>query len=194
MRIEGATVLVAGMAKSGLAAIELLRERGAARVIAVDTKPMELSGVADEFRLQTPEAFQGVDLIVLSPGVPVSVVPPDVTAPVIGDLELAAPFLKGRTIGVTGSNGKTTTTSMIGHILKESGISAQVGGNIGVPPAAMVDTSNDAQWNVLELSSFQLETIHEFRAAIGVCLNITPDHLDRHGTLDAYAGAKAAAL
>ena len=190
MKIQGATVLVAGMAKSGLAAIQLLKKRGAARIIATDTKPFDAETVgADEFRLQSPEAWQGVDLIVLSPGVPLSAVPTTKT-PVIGDLELAGQFLKGRTIGITGSNGKTTTTSMIGHILRESGIACQVGGNIGVPPAAMVETSTDGQWNVLELSSFQLETIHDFRAHIGVCLNITPDHLDRHGTLEAYAASK----
>ena len=191
MRIEGATVLVAGMAKSGLAAIALLKRRGAARIIATDTKPFELQTLGvDEFRLQSPVAFHGVDLIVLSPGVPVQAVPASVTTPVIGDLELTAPFWKGRILAITGSNGKTTTTSMIGHIFKESGIPAQVGGNIGVPPAAMVDDSREDQWNVLELSSFQLETIHDFRAHIGVCLNITPDHLDRHGTLEDYAAAK----
>ena len=191
MKIQGATVLVAGMAKSGLAAIQLLKKHGAARVIATDKKPFDAAAVqVDEFRLQSPQAFEGVDLIVLSPGVPLNAVPATIKTPVIGDLELTAPFLKGRTIGITGSNGKTTTTSMIGHILKESGIACQVGGNIGVPPAAMVETSQDDQWNVLELSSFQLETIQEFRAHIGVCLNITPDHLDRHGTLDAYVAAK----
>ena len=190
MRIQGATVLVAGMARSGLAAIELLKKRGAARIIAVDTKPFEPAALGvDEFRLQAPAAFSGVDLIVLSPGVPLDVVPPEI-APVIGDLELTAPFWKGRTIGITGSNGKTTTTSMIGHILKESGIACQVGGNIGVPPAVLVESSKDGQWNVLELSSFQLETIAGFHADIGVCLNITPDHLDRHGSLEAYAAAK----
>ena len=191
MRIEGATVLVAGMAKSGLAAIALLRKAGAARIIATDTKACDAAVLnVDEFRLQSADAFDGADLIVLSPGVPRAVVPKNITMPVIGDLELAARFMKGRTIGITGSNGKTTTTAMIGHILKASGIPAQVGGNIGVPPAAMVDSSKEGQWNVLELSSFQLETIHDFRADIGVCLNLTPDHLDRHGSLDAYAAAK----
>ena len=191
MRIEGATVLVAGMAKSGVAAIELVKLHGAARIIAVDTKPFDPAALGvQEFRLQSPEAFRGVDLIVLSPGVPAQVVPSEIETPVIGELELAAPFLKGRTIGITGSNGKTTTTSMVGHILKESGIAHQVGGNIGVPPAAMVNTSKDGQWNILELSSFQLETIDTFHADIAVCLNITPDHLDRHGSLEAYAAAK----
>jgi hypothetical protein len=112
-------------------------------------------------------------------------------AKVIGEVELAAPMLKGKTIGVTGSNGKTTTTSLIGHILRDAGVPVQVGGNIGVPVTAMIDSSRDDGWNVLELSSFQLETIRDFRADIGVCLNVTPDHLDRHKTMEAYAGAKA---
>jgi len=195
MQIEGLTVLVAGMAKSGLAAAELLSKKGA-RVIATDIKPLDATAASHirelgaDFRLQSQEVFENADLIVLSPGVPVNIVPTNVKAPVIGELELAAQYLKGRTIGITGSNGKTTTTSMIGHILHESGIASQVGGNIGLPPTAMVDASYDGQWNVLELSSFQLETIHDFRADIGVCLNITPDHLDRHGSLDAYASAK----
>jgi UDP-N-acetylmuramoylalanine--D-glutamate ligase len=104
---------------------------------------------------------------------------------------LASWFLRGETIGITGSNGKTTTTALIGHILKTCGIAAQVGGNIGTPPASMVSSSAVGQWNVLELSSFQLETIETFRAHIGVALNITPDHLDRHYTLEQYAAAKA---
>jgi UDP-N-acetylmuramoylalanine--D-glutamate ligase len=110
---------------------------------------------------------------------------------VIGDLELASWFLKGEIIGITGSNGKTTTTAMTGHILKASGIPAQVGGNIGTPPASMVKSSRSGQWNVLELSSFQLETISSFRAHIGAALNVTPDHLDRHYTFEKYAAAKA---
>jgi UDP-N-acetylmuramoylalanine--D-glutamate ligase len=106
-------------------------------------------------------------------------------------LELASWFLRGEIIGITGSNGKTTTTALTGHILKSSGIAVQVGGNIGTPPATMVGTSNDTQWNVLELSSFQLETTETFRAHIGAALNVTPDHLDRHYTMERYVAAKA---
>jgi UDP-N-acetylmuramoylalanine--D-glutamate ligase len=109
---------------------------------------------------------------------------------VIGEVELAAPFLRGRTIGVTGSNGKTTTTSLTGHILRESGVPVQVGGNIGTPVCGMVETSREDGWNVLELSSFQLETISEFRAHIGLALNVTQNHLDRHHTFERYAAAK----
>ena len=108
----------------------------------------------------------------------------------IGEVELAAPFLKGRTIGITGSNGKTTTTSLIGHILREAGVPVQVGGNIGTPVTAMIETSRADGWNVLELSSFQLETIAEFRAHIALALNVTQNHLDRHHTFENYAAAK----
>ena len=181
------------MARSGVAAVRLLLTKGAI-VRAVDEKPMgEVQGITVE--PQTEAAFRDADLVVLSPGVPVDL---DVLAaartrgiPVIGELELAAPFLKGRTIGVTGTNGKTTTTALTGHILRESGIARQVGGNIGTPPAAMVETSRPDQWNVLELSSFQLETIRTFRAPIAACLNVTQNHLDRHHTFENYKNAKA---
>ena len=109
---------------------------------------------------------------------------------VIGEIELAAPFLRGRTIGITGSNGKTTTTSLVGHILHSAGVPAQVGGNIGTPVIAMTEDSRDDQWNVLELSSFQLETARTFRAHIAVCLNVTQNHLDRHRTMENYIAAE----
>jgi UDP-N-acetylmuramoylalanine--D-glutamate ligase len=109
-------------------------------------------------------------------------------------VELAGMFLRGRIIGITGSNGKTTTTALVGHILLHAGIASQVGGNIGTPPAAMVASSRDDQWNVLELSSFQLETIDRFRTNIGMILNVTPNHLNRHYTFEAYAAAKARLL
>lgn len=190
--LKDRTVLVAGMAKSGLAAVELLRREGA-RVLASDSKPSSELGF--DVLPQTVETFTSADLIVLSPGVPVEIEPVQAAQrkgiPVIGEVELAAYFLRGPVIGITGSNGKTTTTAMTAHILGEAGVPMQVGGNIGTPPCAMVDTSRDDQWNVLELSSFQLETIDEFRTQIGVGLNVTPDHLDRHGTFEKYAAAKA---
>ncbi len=191
---KGKTVIVAGMAKSGFAAVEVLLRHGA-HVRAVDSKPDEtmrarLAEMRVELMEQSPAAFADADLIVLSPGVPVEVVPAG-APPVIGELELASYYLEGPTIGITGSNGKTTTTALAGHILAQGGIACQVGGNIGTPPAAMIGTSRPDQWNVLELSSFQLETIHQFKAAIGVCLNITQNHLDRHGTLQRYTDAKA---
>jgi UDP-N-acetylmuramoylalanine--D-glutamate ligase len=181
------------MARSGVAAIRLLRQNGA-RVRAVDQRPVgDVEGVPVE--PQTETAFRDAELVVISPGVPADL---DVLAavrargvPVIGELELAAPFLQGPVIGITGTNGKTTTTALTGHILKESGIACQVGGNIGTAPAEMVATSRPDQWNVLELSSFQLETIETFHATIAACLNVTQNHLDRHHSFENYTNAKA---
>ena len=196
MRLEDTRAIVVGLGKSGLAAIDLLRGKGAT-VRAVDERAdaaLSLKASGIPFRLQPEETFDDCDLIVLSPGVPADL--PGVVAArargikVIGEVELAWDFMEGKIIGVTGSNGKTTTTSLIGHILRESGISAQVGGNIGTPPTAMVQSSRKDQWNVLELSSYQLETIDAFRAHVGVCMNVTPDHLDRHRTFENYANAK----
>jgi UDP-N-acetylmuramoylalanine--D-glutamate ligase len=111
--------------------------------------------------------------------------------PTIAEVELSSYFLKGPVIGITGSNGKTTTTALTGHILRECGIRCQVGGNIGAAVASLVDASSAGQWNVLEVSSFQLEAIDRFHASIAACLNVTPDHLDRHHTFENYANAKA---
>jgi len=110
--------------------------------------------------------------------------------PVIGELELAARFLKGKILAVTGSNGKTTTTSLLGEILERAGFPTLVGGNIGVPVVALTEESTDSTWSVLEVSSFQLESTEQFHPSIAVILNITPDHLDRHGTFENYALAK----
>ena len=201
MNVQGVRAVVVGMARSGVAAVELLMEKGA-RVTAVDQSVASnprLVELGVSVQPQDSAALEGADLVVLSPGVPADLeVLQAVRAkgiPVVGDLELASWFLKGEIIGITGSNGKTTTTAMTGHILKASGIPVQVGGNIGTPPAPMVRTSRDGQWNVLELSSFQLETLSlsgsSFRAHIGAALNVTPDHLDRHHTFEKYAAAKA---
>jgi UDP-N-acetylmuramoylalanine--D-glutamate ligase len=199
--LAGVQALVVGMKRSGIASAGLLAREGAT-VRATDLKPLEQLPEARElldrlhisFAPQTPEVFEGAELIVLSPDVPADL--PAVEAarrrgvPVVGEIELAAPFLKGRNIGITGTNGKTTTTSLIGHILRESGVPVQVGGNIGTPAAAMIESSRDDGWNVLELSSFQLETISTFRAHIALALNVTQNHLDRHHTFENYAAAK----
>ena len=201
MELRGTNALVVGMKKSGMASAELLARCGA-RVRATDLKPLEeLPGVSEllqrlaiPFEPQTPAVFEGCDLIVLSPDVPADLKPLEEArqrgTAVIGEVELAAPFLRGKIIGITGSNGKTTTTSLIGHILQEAGLPVQVGGNIGTPVAAMLESSRADGWNVLELSSFQLETISEFRADIGLALNVTQNHLDRHHTFERYAAAK----
>lgn len=196
------SALVVGIEKSGLAAVQLLVQHGAS-VRATDIRPLSqlpdaaasLDGLKVPFEQQSDSVFENVDLIVISPGVPADL-PPLAAARqrgvrVIGDLDLAAPYLKGRTIAITGTNGKTTTTALTGHILRESAIPVQVGGNIGTPVAAMLETSRPDQWNVLELSSFQLETIDAFHADIAVALNVTQNHLDRHHTFASYAAAKA---
>jgi UDP-N-acetylmuramoylalanine--D-glutamate ligase len=201
MTLSNKRALVVGLKKSGTAAVKLLVDHGA-QVRATDLKPLEdlpearalLESLRVPFALQTPEVFEGADLIVPSPDVPADLPLLESArargVQVIGEVELAAPFLKGRTIGITGSNGKTTTTSLAGHILRSAGVPVQVGGNIGAAVCGMVETSREDGWNVLELSSFQLETIREFRAHIGVCLNVTQNHLDRHHTFERYAAAK----
>jgi UDP-N-acetylmuramoylalanine--D-glutamate ligase len=192
---------VVGLERSGLASIELLVRRGA-RVTATDVRRLEelpaaaavLERLKVPFQAQSPAVFEDAKAIVISPGVPADIEPLNEArrrdVPVIGDVELASYFLKGKTIGITGSNGKTTTTALAGHILQESGVPVQVGGNIGTAVTAMVESSREDQWNVIELSSFQLETIDHFRADIAVCLNVTPDHLDRHHTFEIYTAAK----
>jgi UDP-N-acetylmuramoylalanine--D-glutamate ligase len=204
MQLNGTKALVVGMKKSGMASAELLARQGAA-VRATDLKSLEeldklgearalLERLAIPFARQTPAVFEACDLIVLSPDVPADLPPLQEArrrgVRVIGEVELAAPFLKGETIGITGSNGKTTTTSLVGHILRAAGVPVQVGGNIGTPVTAMVESSRADGWNVLELSSFQLETIFEFRAHIGLALNVTENHLDRHHRFENYAAAK----
>ncbi len=201
MSLEGAKVVVVGLERSGMAAIELLRARGAV-VTATDARPLDQLPLAAplahwrvRFLPQCEDAFTGQDLAVISPGVPAGL---DLLEnarrrgmPVIGEVELAARYLEGPILGVTGSNGKTTTTALTGHLLRAGGIPVQVGGNIGTPASSLVATSRPGQWNVLELSSFQLETIDRLRARIAVALNVTPDHLDRHSTMEAYTAAKA---
>src|SRR5450432_1347026 len=141
MKLSGRKVLVVGMEKSGQASVAFLRERDAI-VTATDARPHEIPGVP--FVLQESAPFLESDLIVISPGVPMDIEPLNAARargiPVIGEVELAAPFLLGKTVGITGSNGKTTTTAMVGHILEEAKIPVQVGGNIGTPVTAMVAT------------------------------------------------------
>ena len=203
MELKGKKVLVVGLGKSGLAAALFLRRRGAqvtvsdvrsAEALAKDIPALLEAGIMVEAGGHGLLTFRRQDLIVVSPGVPLET--PELAQvksfglPVIGELELAGRFLKGKTVAITGSNGKTTTTTLLGEILKEAGFSTLVGGNIGVPVVSLIDDSTDETWSVLEVSSFQLETTVEFRPNIAVILNITPDHLDRHGTFENYALAK----
>ncbi len=204
MELTNKRVLVVGLGKSGVASALFLKSRGA-RVTVSDSKPAsELRneillllehGITVETGGHGDRTFRGQDLIVLSPGVPVDA-PPLVQArnlgePVIGEVELAARFLAGPIAAITGANGKTTTTSLAGEIIAAGKFSTLVGGNIGTPAISLVDQAGPATWTVLEVSSFQLETIVEFRPRIAVILNITPDHLDRHKTFINYVGAKA---
>lgn len=204
MDLKGKRVLVVGLGKSGVSAALYLRTLGA-RVTVSDTRSSEAlskeipalldAGVMIESGGHGVLTFRRQDLIVLSPGVPLSTAEVQQSmrfgVPVIGEVELAAQALKGAVIAITGSNGKTTTTALVGHILDHAGRSTKVGGNIGLPVVEMVEGSTDDTWNVLEVSSFQLETIDTFRPHIAAVLNITPDHLDRHGTFENYAAAKA---
>jgi UDP-N-acetylmuramoylalanine--D-glutamate ligase len=200
MNFSGKRIVVIGAKRSGLAASALLRKHGA-MVQVIDAQPISQEELARFSALgitvaASPEAEPiDAEVIVLSPGVPYDL-PVLISArqsgvPTIGEVELASYFLKGPTIGITGSNGKTTTTTLTGHVLKEAGLACQVGGNIGTAVTALIDSSAEGQWNVLELSSFQLESICEFRASIAACLNVTPDHLDRHHTFEKYTDAKA---
>jgi UDP-N-acetylmuramoylalanine--D-glutamate ligase len=203
VELKNKRVLVVGLGKSGLAAARFLKERGA-KVTVSDARPAtliaELPTLLDEgFMVEAGShgllTFRRQDLIVVSPGVP-STVPElmQVRAMgmrVIGELELGAEYLQGDVVAITGSNGKTTTTTLVGEILKASGRSTLVGGNIGRPVTEMVAESSAETWSVLEVSSFQLETVESFKPRIAVVLNITPDHLDRHGTFEKYVAAKA---
>jgi UDP-N-acetylmuramoylalanine--D-glutamate ligase len=135
-----------------------------------------------------------IDIVVISPGVPTNTIPARYVdrkdGEVIGEVELAFRFMKGRVVGITGSNGKTTTTTLIGELLKNAGIVTKVGGNIGTPLLSLAEASTDETWTVAELSSFQLETIVDFRPTVAICLNVTPNHLDRYDSFTDYAAAK----
>src|SRR6266404_1766119 len=202
--LRGKRVLVVGLARTGVATALFCAARGA-NVTATDAQaeseigeaiaPLRTAGVSLELGGHRENSFFEQDLIVPSPGVPAD-------APLLqaarakgvtiwSEIELADRFLKGRMIGITGSNGKTTTTSLIAHILRDAGVPTILAGNIGTPLISQVEQTSDKTISVTELSSFQLELIDTFRADISVFLNLTPDHLDRHHTLEAYGAAKA---
>jgi UDP-N-acetylmuramoylalanine--D-glutamate ligase len=196
--------LVVGLGKSGVASALFLKSRGA-RVTVSDSKPeAELRneilllldhGITVETGGHGDRTFRGQDLIVVSPGVPFD--SPQLEQartlgePVIGEVELAAQFLSGPIVAITGANGKTTTTTLAGEIIAAGKFPMLVGGNIGTPAISFADQARPDTWTVLEVSSFQLETIVTFRPRIAAILNITPDHLDRHKTFANYVNAKA---
>ena len=204
MDVKDKRVLVVGLGKSGVASALFLKQRGA-RVTVSDTKspdqlreeiPMLLDhGIAVETGGHGERTFREQDLIVVSPGVPVDAAPllqaRAAGEPVIGEIELAAQNLPGDIVAITGSNGKTTTTTLVGEILAAGGLPVSVGGNIGTPAISLVERATRQTIVVLEVSSFQLETIQTFRPKVAVVLNITPDHLDRHRTFQTYVDAKA---
>ena len=204
MELKDKRALVVGLGKSGVASALFLKKHGA-RVTVSDTKsgdelrneiPVLLdNGITVETGGHGDRTFRGQDLIVVSPGVPVDA-PPLVQArslgeSVIGEIELAAQFLPGPIVAITGSNGKTTTTTLAGEIMTAAGFPALVGGNIGTPAISLAERAKPETVIVLEISSFQLETIQTFRPKVSVVLNVTPDHLDRHRTFEIYTNAKA---
>lgn len=203
MDVAGRRVTIVGMARSGLAAARFLAERGA-RVLVSDSKPaqkltaelemLKSIGVAVETGVNSDEALLTADLIVVSPGVPLET-PPIARAlaagrEVIGEVELASRFMQGTIIGITGSNGKTTTTSLTGLLLQEAGFHTLVGGNIGTPLISLAAQTRPESVVVAELSSFQLEAISRLHLQIASVLNITPNHLDRYARLEDYVEAK----
>jgi UDP-N-acetylmuramoylalanine--D-glutamate ligase len=200
----GRTIAVVGLARSGIAAARLVRRLGG-RVLASDSRP--LTSLSPDARQLEGEgcrlwggghpdaAFEGAELVVVSPGVPIAL--PALTSPksrgvpIMSELELGWRVMDADTIAITGTNGKTTTTALTGELLSDAGRPVLVGGNIGTP---LSDHALDFPADgivVAEVSSFQLETTLSFRPRVAALLNITPDHLDRHGGLDRYVEAKA---
>jgi len=197
-------VLVVGLARTGIATALFCAARGAHVTVTEERSESQITETAAKLRAagvtlelggHKARTFVEQDLIVSSPGVPPTM-PALASARVIGipvwsEIELAWRFLRGRLVCITGSNGKTTTTSLIGHILETAGLPVQVAGNIGTPLISRVDVSSDAGFTVVEASSFQLESISAFRPDVAVLLNVTPDHLDRHGSFETYGRSKA---
>ncbi|HSR66627.1 MAG TPA: UDP-N-acetylmuramoyl-L-alanine--D-glutamate ligase [Acidobacteriota bacterium] len=206
MQIEGQRFLVVGLARSGLAAALFLHRRGG-RVTVNDQAPRQrleswIEKLPAQVRLvlggHPEEEFLSSDCIILSPGVPASI--PAIAAardkdiPVLAEVELAYRFLRGSVVGITGSNGKTTTTTLLGHLLSAASRPARVAGNVGNALIAAVEEDLESQAGprcyVVELSSFQLETIEKLHCAVAVLLNVTPDHLDRYPSFEDYRQAK----
>jgi UDP-N-acetylmuramoylalanine--D-glutamate ligase len=203
LNFEKKKVLVVGLAKTGLAVARFLKDRGA-QVTATDLKRRdELGsyaqeatdmGIALKLGAHETECFTDSDLVVLSPGVPHTIAPLKAARragiPVIGEVELASQYIEQPIVAITGTNGKTTTTSLIGEMLEASGREVFVGGNIGAPLIDYVNSDRRAEMVVAEISSFQLDTIENFRPKVGVLLNITADHLDRYDDFSGYVRSK----
>ena len=194
-------VVVVGAARSGVAAAELLAKRGAVVTLTeirggfdgIDR--LKEAGVQIEAGGHQPQTLASAELVVVSPGVPLEQpvfdAPRDRGVEIIGELELASRWIRGRLLAITGTKGKSTTTTLLGRMLTAAGRKVLVGGNIGVPLSAQVEASTGDTFHVVETSSFQLETTTTFHPWIAIWLNFADDHLDRHPTVEAYATAKA---
>ncbi len=203
MELSGKRILVIGLGKTGIASARFLAGKGA-NVAVTDEKPQtELKGVIRElgnayanleFRKYAPDSLSRVDLIIPSPGVPPSNIllaeAVNKKIPILSEIEVAYRFLKMPMIAITGTNGKTTTTTLIGNILKKGGKKVFVGGNIGNPLIGYVEGNQDDDYAVVEVSSFQLQWIQHFHPFISILLNTTCDHVDYHGSFEAYRMAK----
>ncbi len=203
MEISGKKILVVGLARTGVALACFLAERGA-RVTVTDMAPaaaleeprraLRGLGIQEELGVSQP-AWQGYDLLLLSPGVPPELpwigAARETGIPIWGELELAGHFFTRPLIAVSGTNGKTTTTTLVGELLRASGLRPLVGGNIGTPAVSLLEQQKDADFLVLEVSSFQLDTAPNLHPQAAALLNISPDHLDRYADLAAYTASKA---
>jgi UDP-N-acetylmuramoylalanine--D-glutamate ligase len=202
--VKGKKFLVAGLGKSGLAAARFLKSRGGSVTVADCAGPEKLGrffeaareeGVALELGERFNAAFEDAEHIVISPGVPHDIEPVQRArqrgVPVTGEIELASRFISAPIAAITGTNGKTTVTTLVGRMLEESGARVYVGGNIGAPLIDCAGSHEKYDVVVAEISSFQLETVETFKPRTAVMLNIAEDHLDRHRDMDTYAGAKA---
>jgi len=203
LQLEGKKVLVIGAARSGVAAARFLAARGA--IVALNDRKAIEEWTEEARGLKTEGVgllagdvpmwlMDQIELVVVSPGVPSKNIPvrymERAGAEVIGEVELAARHLRGRICAITGTNGKTTTTTLVAELLRGAGLPAQVGGNIGTPLISLADSSREDGWTVVEVSSYQLETIVEFHPTVAVVLNLMPDHMDRYETLTDYGAAK----
>ena len=204
VELAGKRVLVVGLARTGIAAALFCAARGARVTVTEEQSEAQVAEAAAKLRAagcalelggHREETFLAQELIVPSPGVPQTLTHLAAArargVPIWSEIELAWRFLSGRLVAITGSNGKTTTTSLVGYILETAGIPVLVGGNIGTPLISRVETSSDSSVTVAEVSSFQLETIEALRPDVAALLNLTTDHLDRHASFEEYARAKA---
>jgi len=204
MDVAGRKILVLGAARSGVAASKYLVGEGAKVILSDIKKALDMQKIQEEvesFGIQTlwgdhPDVNKILpDLIIVSPGIPLTIPPLQdafrANIPVISELELAFQFSQAPFIAITGTNGKTTTTALIGQLFKDVGRKVIIGGNIGIPLISEIKKLSSNDLVVAEVSSFQLETINTFKPRVAIILNITPDHLDRHGSMEGYRIAKA---